>query len=98
MLTCVAVFMSFLIEFQHGNCCWDAGRFGWFFNTKSNPMGAWFDIENPKFFKQYGPNKSTIYFDVVRDRMTRTDAKLFDYGKCSLDGKQYHYYKYSVKE
>lgn len=98
MISCVALFMSFMIEFQHANCCWDSGRFGWFDNSKQDPMGTWFTVDDNRFIKYYAKGE-TVFADVSSAKNKRKDAKFYVENKeCKLDGKKYYYSKYSIKE
>lgn len=45
MISCAFVFMTWLAKFEHGNCCWKTGTFGWFMQDRDSPFGGWYEFD-----------------------------------------------------
>ena len=92
MISCVTVFMMFMTKYEHANCCWNAGKFGWFMTDKESPLNGWFTFDRD--FKMPDGNvykkDTTIHF-VTNQKQCRYVGTVVKSGQCKLDGAKFYY-------
>ncbi len=103
MITCVALYMAFMSKFEHANCCWHTGNYGWFLYSKDTPLNAWFTADKTFNIPYEIPIRiyhvdDTIFFSVDKiKRHKAEDEEILNAGKCKLDGKKLNYIEFIVK-
>ena len=103
MTSCTLVFMLWLSKFEHANCCWYLGRFGWFMHESDSPITGWYSFDKTpegRFKDAFHDGieykkDMTNHFDITKKpiKLNESDT-LVNRGGCTLDGKKYIFQEY----
>lgn len=107
MLLCATLWMLWLEKFEHPNCCWGTGSYGWFMPDKETPLNGWYSFNKDSEIVVgyrlgdgvYYTRGTTSWFDINKKKKDmNTDGKIVSSGTCKLDGKKYYYIERVTKE